>query len=373
MRVKLGDVASESKETLKGNKNGLPIVGLEHLASEEIKLNNWDTDTPNTFTKTFRKGQILFGRRRAYLKKAAVAPFDGICSGDITVIVANPDKILPELLPFVIQNDDFFDFAIGKSAGSLSPRAKWGQLKEFEFNLPSMDEQRRLSNLFWSFIETGYAYKDLLAASDELVKSQFAEMFGDPVRNEMGWDVKRLGSTCVITTGNTPPRAKSEYYGDFIEWIKTDNIQPAESFLTTATERLSEQGFEKCRYVEAGSVLMTCIAGSLNTIGNVAITDRRVAFNQQINALTPKEYDCVFLYALLIMMKAELCGAVNMMLKGILSKGNLSTIKAIVPPLPLQNRFADFVRQADKSRFALKQTISELEATYKAILREKLG
>ena len=147
-KVLLGDVAVEHKETCKGSKDGYPIVGLEHLVPEEITLTAWDEGSENTFTKMFRKGNVLFGRRRAYLKKAAVAPFDGICSGDITVIEAKPDRILPELLPFIIQNDALFDFAVGKSAGSLSPRVKWEHLKNFEFELPDMDKQKELAALF---------------------------------------------------------------------------------------------------------------------------------------------------------------------------------------------------------------------------------
>ena len=100
-KVKLDEVAIEHKETCKGSKDGYPIVGLEHLVPEEVTLTAWDEGSDNTFTKMFRKGNVLFGRRRAYLKKAAVAPFDGICSGDITVIEAIPDRILPELLPFL--------------------------------------------------------------------------------------------------------------------------------------------------------------------------------------------------------------------------------------------------------------------------------
>ncbi len=103
----------------------MPVVALEHLVPEEVRLTNWSTSGDNTFSKAFHKGQVLFGRRRAYLKKAALAPFDGICSGDITVIEAKSDRLAPELLPFIIQNDAFFDFAVGKSAGSLSPRVKW--------------------------------------------------------------------------------------------------------------------------------------------------------------------------------------------------------------------------------------------------------
>ena len=100
-RVKLGDIAHEYKSTIK-NSAGLPVVGLEHLKPGELKLENWSEDSEHTFTKGFKQGQVLFGRRRAYLRKAVLAPFDGVCSGDIIVIEALPGKIHPDLLPFII-------------------------------------------------------------------------------------------------------------------------------------------------------------------------------------------------------------------------------------------------------------------------------
>lgn len=172
-KVLLGDIAAERKETLKNSDGTLPIVGLEHLEPDEVTLQNWSAGVETTFTKTFKKGDMLFGRRRAYLRKAALAPFDGICSSDITVIEARADKIIPELLPFVIQNERMFDYAVGKSAGSLSPRVKWEHLKNYELNLPSMEEQQRLATLLWSMDETKKAYQKLLQQTDELVKSQF--------------------------------------------------------------------------------------------------------------------------------------------------------------------------------------------------------
>jgi len=181
MKVKLGDIARERRETLRGDKNGIPVVGLEHLVSGELTLDSWDVDGENTFTKTFKKGQMLFGRRRAYLKKAVIAPFDGICSGDITVIEADGEKLLPDLLPFIIQNEAFFDYAVGKSAGSLSPRAKWEHLRNFEISLPNIAEQRKLAELFWAANQARGAYKKLLVATDDLVKSQFSKVVRDIV------------------------------------------------------------------------------------------------------------------------------------------------------------------------------------------------
>lgn len=150
--VKLGDVVQEVRETVKNPAaEGIErIIGLEHIESENIHIKEWgQLSEGTTFTKVFRKGQVLFGRRRAYLKKAAIATFDGICSGDITVLEAKKD-LLPGLLPFLIQNDKFFDLAIQNSAGSLSPRAKFKDLADYEFLLPPKEQQAQIAELLWA-------------------------------------------------------------------------------------------------------------------------------------------------------------------------------------------------------------------------------
>ncbi len=202
----LGDIAFERSESCKTAKEYSHIVGLEHLIPEQVELTEWSDPTEdNTFTKMFREGDVLFGRRRAYLKKASVAPFDGICSGDITVIVAKPDIICPSLLPFVIQNDRLFEYAVKMSAGGLSPRVKWKDLKLFPLLLPEMPKQETLADLLWSMEYTKRAYRKMIEATDELVKSQFIEMFGDPVKNPKMWPKKQLQELvtddCTISYG----------------------------------------------------------------------------------------------------------------------------------------------------------------------------
>ncbi|MCB0634819.1 MAG: hypothetical protein KDD15_34040, partial [Lewinella sp.] len=112
--LKFGEVVSEVRETVKDPvaEKIEHIVGLEHIDSEDIHLRRWaGIQESTTFTKKFQKGDVLFGRRRAYLKKAAQALFGGICSGDITVLRAK-NNLLTELLPFVLNNDKFFDYAV---------------------------------------------------------------------------------------------------------------------------------------------------------------------------------------------------------------------------------------------------------------------
>ena len=211
-KVKLGEVAREYKATVK-DVVGLPVVGLEHLIPGQVELTQWSEDADNTFTKGFQKGQMLFGRRRAYLKKAALAPFDGICSGDITVIEAIPERIMPELLPFVIQNDSLFDYAVEKSAGSLSPRVKWEHLKNYEFELPEIEHQRELVDLLWAMARTKKAYQELVKKTDELVKSQFIEMFGNEQKQ------MRLEDLCKhFGDGDWIESKDQSHFVDILQW-----------------------------------------------------------------------------------------------------------------------------------------------------------
>jgi len=121
------------------------FVGLEHIEPGDLRIRRWgDIADGTTFTSVFRPGQVLFGKRRAYQRKVAVADFSGVCSGDIYVLEPKGKDLLPELLPFICQTDAFFEHAVGTSAGSLSPRTNWSSLASFEFALPPSEEQRRI-------------------------------------------------------------------------------------------------------------------------------------------------------------------------------------------------------------------------------------
>ena len=135
--------------------NGIErYIGLDHIDPESLHIKRWDLIEEGTsFSRKFVTEQVLFGKRRAYQRKVAVTKFDGICSGDILVFEAK-DDLLPELLPFIIQSNGFFEHALYTSAGSLSPRTKWKDLAEYEIPLPPKDEQRRIADILWAADET---------------------------------------------------------------------------------------------------------------------------------------------------------------------------------------------------------------------------
>lgn len=149
--VKFGDVVrlpkTKSKDPLADGFER--YVGLEHMEPGDLRIRSYGNVADGvTFTSVFKPGQVLFGKRRAYQRKVAVADFTGVCSGDIYVLeTKDPQILLPELLPFICQTEEFFEHAVGTSAGSLSPRTNWTSLSSFEFALPPKNEQSRLVTL----------------------------------------------------------------------------------------------------------------------------------------------------------------------------------------------------------------------------------
>ena len=380
-KVLLGDVAVEHKETCKGSKDGYPIVGLEHLIPEEITLTAWNEGSENTFSKMFRKGNVLFGRRRAYLKKAAVAPFDGICSGDITVIEAKPDRILPELLPFIIQNDDLFEFAVGKSAGSLSPRVKWEHLKNYEFELPDMEKQKELAELLWAMDNTKKSYQKLIVATDELVKSQFIEMFGDPVKNPFGWPTMTLdqatkeivsGQCLNDDAGKLQPGQKAVLK---VSAVTYGSFDANEYKVLRDTKQIT-----KGVYPQKGDLLFSR-ANTREYVGATVLIDQdypelmlpdklwKLIFKHEIMPMFAKQF----------LSHPEIRKVLSSMATGTsgsmynISMEKLKRLEIIVPNINQQKEYIHFVEQSDKSKFELEKALSELTATYKRIIAENLG
>lgn len=370
--VCLGDVAREIKQKVPVDQE-LPTVGLEHLDPGEVELAHWDEGVETTFTKAFSKGQVLFGRRRAYLRKAAVAPFDGICSGDITVI-APKDNLSPRLLPFIIQNDALFEHAVTNSAGSLSPRVKWQSLSQFEFELPSIAKQEDLADILWTAQETRSHYRQLLTACDDVIKSQFVEMFDKP-----GIPIKHLEDIADIQGGITKNK-KREAMKLQLPYLRVANILPNELDLTEVkTIGLTEQEYEAVRLI-SGDLLIVEGNGSDTQIGRSAI------WNGQIDPCVHQNHlirvrlrdEALPLYVQTFLSSSEgrrqiMAKAVNTSGLHTLSTRKIRSIEIPVPPFSLQREFADFATSIDKSKFAVQKALDELNATTKKILNQELG
>ena len=240
-------------------------------------------------------------------------------------------------------------------------------------NIPEIEQQKYVVNVLDKINGLVELYQKENNNLDQIVKSRFVEMFGDTRINKCNFKKKNLRDSCVIVTGNTPSRAVPEYYGDYIEWIKTDNIVKDQLYPTQAVECLSKDGMNVGRTADKNAILMSCIAGSISSIGRVCITDRKVAFNQQINAIVPLDYDAFFLYVMLQLSKDYLVEEINMALKGILSKTKLGDKEFFIPPMELQKQFSDFVKKVEQQKATVQKSIEKLEALKKSLMQEYFG
>lgn len=282
-KVKFGDVVRLSKarcaDPLAGGVER--YVGLEHLEPGDLRIRSWGNVADGvTFTSLFKPGQVLFGKRRAYQRKVAVADFSGVCSGDIYVLESkDTDALLPELLPFICQTDAFFEHAVGTSAGSLSPRTNWTSLAGFEFALPPMDEQRKAAESLELFDEQSGAFESLIATARQLQRALSIDHFDADHPNRVS--VANVGAW---HSGGTPARSNSSFWGGNIPWISPKDMKVAE--LSSATETVTPSGVEAGSKLMPADTIMIVVRGMiLAHTFPVARTLVPAAFNQDMKAL----------------------------------------------------------------------------------------
>jgi len=245
-------------------------IGLEHLDPGELKVRRWgDLADGVTFTNVFRPGQVLFGKRRAYQRKVAVADFSGVCSGDIYVLEPRGGDLLPELLPFICQTDAFFEHAVGTSAGSLSPRTNWENLATFEFLLPTIDRQKQMVAQCNGVEETLSALHDLTEAARVVWLSTIQEL-----EDRYSGSVKPLGD-CLSAiepgrsvVGSDKPPSNGEFAVLKVSAVDPFGFQPHESKVL-----LDQREFMAQHKVCAGDLLMTR-SNTPALVGETCIVDR---------------------------------------------------------------------------------------------------
>ncbi|WP_281986570.1 restriction endonuclease subunit S [Aquimarina aggregata] len=330
--VRFGDVVIEPKESIKDpHADGIEhVVGLEHIEPENIHLkNSTSLEESTTFTKKFTVGDVLFGRRRAYLKKAAQASFSGICSGDITVFRAN-EKLMPQLLPFIVNNDKFFDYAVKHSAGGLSPRVKFKDLAEYEFLLPPKEQQAKLAELLWAMDELIERELEVLVnikqtylskIEKELINKEcqktYFEDFGEIIRG-VGYKPNDLldsysDDTCIILRSNNIFDSKINY--DNIKILNLEGVKPSQilnvgDFAVCMSNGSKELVGKSAQYIDNGKnvsigsfcagfrskdILSQRIVQHLFASESYRYAIKRILSGSAINNLKPSDIESLFL------------------------------------------------------------------------------
>ena len=347
-------------------------LGLEHLDSGSLKVTRYGSDVaPKGEKLIMKKGDVLFGKRRAYQKKVAIAPFDGIFSAHGMVL--RPKEVIDkDFFPLFISSDYFLDAAIKISVGSLSPTINWRDLKNLEFELPDLDTQRKLAAVLWSMNETMESYKELISATDELVKSQFMEQFANQRRERLGVYVEQVRGVSY-----KPKDLGSELDSNHITLLRANNVNSG-MINFDELQYVDRNKVSDAQIIREGDILMCASSGSLEHVGKAALCKLQgeYTFGAFCKIIRPKgklrsEYVVAFMngyeYRHIIMELAQGSNINN------LRNEHINDLMIPVPSDAEQEEFIKFMHQSDKSKFEIEQALSELTATYKRIIKENLG
>ena len=215
MKYKFEDIAfnsTEKKKPVESDKSH--YIGLEHLDSQCLTVNRYGSDVAPIGEKLImKKGDVLFGKRRAYQKKVAIAPFDGIFSAHGFVLRPKENVIDKNFFPFFISSDYFLDKAISISVGSLSPTINWSDLKVLEFELPDLEEQKRLANILWKIENIKSSIKEQIKKSEDLLFNYYSHIYGNMDGNYQSIkSMVEIQNKSEIKAGDQIPYGKYKFF-----------------------------------------------------------------------------------------------------------------------------------------------------------------
>ena len=383
--VAFGDVVQLSKTSSKDPAgDGFErYVGLEHLEPSDLRIRSWgDIADGTTFTKVFTPGQVLFGKRRAYQRKVAVAGFSGVCSGDIYVLEPKGDELLLELLPFICQREAFYDYVISMSQGGLSPRVNWKALAKYEFILPSLEEQQRIAEVLQTAEINRVSLLNLAFEAgrtvDSLVDNQMRgvglaslqghERVGDYNGN---WELTPLGDLLEKAQYGLSQNPLESGHYPILRMMNLAHGKVTENNLKYVD--LLEDKFLHYR-LKQGDVLFNRTnshelvgrTGIYDLIGDHVFASYLIRLNTHSTQLLP-EYLCAFLNAS-IGRRQVMSFATRGVSQTNVSASNLKRILIPLPPINYQRRVVDLLGALHATREAIEVRLTAANAISKKII-----
>ena len=358
------------------------FVGLEHYDSNEPVITRFtDTSLLSSSVKEFNENDILIARRNVYLRRAGIVFFSGLTSGDSIVLriyndcedrtgIPKDDAI--RIIPFILNSNDFWAYANKHADGMNSKRISKDMLYDYEFSLPPIEEQRILADKLWAAYRLKESYKKLLTATQEMVKSQFIEMFGNPLSSVQRYPLKNLGDCCELN-----PRRPS------LDLEDTDNVSfvpmPSVSengYLQDVTDEEYGKVKKGFTYFENGDVLFAKITPCMeNGKGAIAegLTNNIGMGSTEFHVLRPIEgvSSPYWLLALTRLSIFREKASKNMTGTGGQKRvpaNYLENFMVGLPPIEEQNRFENIYKQADKSEFELRKSIEAIDQVIKSLI-----
>jgi len=373
MRVKLDDVIARITGNVDRFNTDLEYyVGGEHYDYASIAIYNKGLLKSEKgsmlgfkFHFPFQKGDTLFMARNPHLKKAGMVTYDGICSDASYVLRTKDHKVLlPEFLPLIIQNDLFWAFFEANKSGSVNYLMNWKEMRNYEFELPSIERQKAIADMVWAAERTRKAYISLVEATDELVKSQFIEMFGNPINNNKQWPTQPLKK---VAPEHTPQIPSVEKYW----WLNLDMI---ESYSGIVIEKVYAERSEIGSSTSTFDDTMVLYSKLRPYLNKVVVPEDFGYATTELVGLKPDSsvLNKYFLFNLLrgddfVSYANGISGGAQMPRMPVKA---LREFECILPPMELQEQFVALSEQSDKSKFELQQSIKKIEVLIKSIISQ---
>jgi type I restriction enzyme S subunit len=357
-RVAFGDVAKASKEPCDPSDGSVDrYIAGEHMDTDELKIRRWgdigDGYLGPAFHRRFRVGQVLYGSRRTYLRKVAVAEFDGVCANTTFVIETRDENVLlRDFLPFVMTSEPFHAFAIAESKGSVNPYVNWSDIARYEFDLPPLDEQQRIADLLWAIEKHWVCVSAIDAAGESLT---------EPLMSRSTYGSRTVADVVSIArSGATPSRSNKDFYGGDIPWLKSGEADG--DGIVSTSETITRAGLDgSAAWLVPAGAIVVAMYGDGKTRGQVGRIATQMATNQAVLALVPDRDKCDpdFLYYWMRSRQGHLREK-----SGGAAQKNLSKALVTAEPFPdlTAERQGVVARTLSKAQTALAMVADELRA-----------
>ena len=354
-------------------------IGGEHFESNELEVTQKGILKENLgklgfkFHFAFQDRDVIFMARNPHLRKAGMVRFAGLCSDASYILRSKDESVLSqEYLAVMLQSNHFWDYCESHKVGSVNFANNWSSIANYEFDLPSPEFQKEVSDKVWAAYRLKKSYRQLLAATQEMVKSQFIEMFGNPLASVQKYPLKKLGECCELN----PRRPSLELEDtDKVSFVPMPSVSENGYLQDVIDEEYGKvkKGFT---YFENNDVLFAKITPCMeNGKGAIAegLTNNIGMGSTEFHVLRPIDgvSNPFWILTLTRLPIFRERAAKNMSGTGGQKRvpgKYLEGFMVGLPPIEEQNRFEAIYHQADKSEFELRKSIEAIDAVIKSLI-----
>ena len=372
--TRLGDVVKieASSKSVVGDKFWLLNLDMvEQQTGNVIDYNYVGKDALNGSIIQFDTGCVLYSKLRPNLNKVVIPDQDGFATSEMLPLRPNTKMLTREYLTAFLRSDSFVTWAVSKTAGAKMPRLGTKELLSKEITLPSISEQIHIAGQFAKVDELIVLRKEQLAKLNQLVKSRFVELFGDPQSNPHGYEYAKLADIATYFNGLTYKPENVADEGTIV--LRSSNIQNSQ--LDFADTVRVDCAIKERLMVQENDILMCSRNGSAKLVGKVALIkgiQEPMSFGAFMMIIRSQYFGYLMTYFQMDAFRQQIKTGATTTINQITGR-MLDEVTIPVPPKALVGQFAAFVEQTDKSKLAIQQSLDKLELLKKSLMQEYFG